>query len=301
MRDPAMIASSAWRASAADYVSLTKPRVVVMILLVTAAGFVIGAPGAVWPIDPALLLATLAGTGLVAGGTLALNQYLESDLDARMNRTRNRPLPGGRMAPRDALVFGAMLAAAGLLVLAFGARPLAALVTAATLVTYLFAYTPLKRRSALCTVVGAFPGALPPVTGYVAAGGALDLGAALLFGILFFWQLPHSLAIAQLYRDDYARADIRMLPTVDRTGASTGRQTVINCVWLLAVGTLPTFVGFAGWASFIVAAALGGWMLWRGLMMAFDTSAATARRLLLSSYVYIPVVMITLAMDRFLT
>ncbi len=301
MTDPAMTASSSARpASPADYFSLTKPRVVVMILLVTAAGFVLGTPGPVWPIDLAVLLATLAGTGLVAGGTLALNQYLESDLDARMNRTRNRPLPGGRMAPREALVFGVMLAAAGLLLLTFGVRPLAALVTAATLVTYLFAYTPLKRRSALCTVVGAFPGALPPVTGYVAAGGALDLGAGLLFGILFFWQLPHSLAIAQLYRDDYARADIRMLPTVDRTGASTGRQTVINCVWLLAVGTLPTFVGLAGWVSFTVAALLGGWMLWRSLRMAIDTSAVTARRLLLSSYVYIPAVMITLAMDRLL-
>jgi protoheme IX farnesyltransferase len=204
------------------------------------------------------------------------------------------------MAPLEALAFGAALASAGLLCLAFLAAPLAALVTATTLVFYLFAYTPLKRVSAICTVVGAFPGALPPVTGYVAAGGRIDAGAAALFAILFFWQLPHSLAIAQLYQDDYAKADIRMLPTVDPSGSSTARHTIMNCVSLLAVGMLPTLIGLTGWASLVVAAALGGWMLWRGVGMALDTSAHAARRLLMASYVYVPVVMCTLAVDRLL-
>ncbi len=291
-------------ASLADYVALTKPRVVLMIVLVTAAGFVIGSPGRsldLRDLDFTLLAATLLGTALVAGGTLALNQYLEMDLDGLMQRTRRRPLPGGRMVPLEALGFGAMLASAGLLCLAFAVRPLAALVTAATLVLYLFAYTPLKRLSAICTVVGAFPGALPPVTGYVAAGGGIDAGAAALFAILFFWQLPHSLAIAQLYRDDYARADIRMLPTVDASGASTGRHTVMNCLSLLAVGMLPTLIGMAGWVSFVVAGILGGWMLWRGVALALDTSIIPARRLLIASYVYVPVVMTTLAVDRLLS
>jgi protoheme IX farnesyltransferase len=294
------VAPAAGLASAADYLSLTKPRVILMILIVTAVGFLLGTPGPVGAFDPWLLLSTLAGTALVAGGTLALNQYLEIDLDARMKRTMRRPLPGGRMTPVEALAFGSTLACAGLLCLTFAVNPTAALVTATTLVTYLFAYTPLKRRTAACTVVGAFPGALPPVTGYVAAGGSLGLEAALLFGILFFWQLPHSLAIARLYRDDYAAADIRMLPTVDATGSATGRHAVLNSLSLLAVGMLPTVTGMSGWAPFVVAAALGAWMLWRCVRLALQDSTAAARRLLIASYVYIPLVMVTLAIDRLL-
>jgi len=287
-------------ASVADYVALTKPRVVFMILIVTAVGFVLGSPGPGAAIDPLLLVSTLLGTALVAGGTLSLNQYMEMDLDARMRRTQRRPLPAGRMAPFEALAFGCALAAAGLLCLTFAVTPLAGLVTAATLVTYLFAYTPLKRRSAVCTLVGAFPGALPPVTGFVAAGGSLGIEAAVLFGILFFWQLPHSLAIARLYRDDYAAADIKMLPTVDTTGASTGRHAIVNALSLVAVGMLPTVIGMSGWAAFVVAGALGLWMLWRCVILARDNAPATARRLLIASYVYIPVVMGTLAIDRIL-
>jgi heme o synthase len=298
--DREAVASASSLASVADYVSLTKPRVILMILIVTAVGFLLGTPGAAAAFDPLRLLSTLVGTALVAGGTLALNQYLEMDLDARMRRTQRRPLPGGRMAPIEALAFGCTLASAGLLCLTFAVTPMAGLVTATTLVTYLFGYTPLKRRSAVCTVVGAFPGALPPVTGYVAAGGELGLEAAVLFGILFFWQLPHSLAIARLYRDDYAAADIKMLPTVDASGVSTGRHAVVNSVSLLAVGMLPTVIGMSGWVPFVVAAALGSWMLWRCLRLALENSPATARRLLIASYVYIPVVMVTLAVDRVL-
>jgi len=240
-------------ASSTDFVTLTKPRVVAMILLATLCGFLLGTPGTLGAVDWLLLVRTLFGTALVAGGTLALNQYLERGTDARMNRTLRRPLPAGRMHPIEALAFGGALVCTGLLYLAIAVRPASGMVTAVTVTSYLFMYTPLKTRSALCTVVGAFPGALPPLTGWTAAGGALDAGAAALFGILFFWQLPHSLAIAHLYRDDYEKAGVKLLPTVDRGGGSTGRQTVLNCLALMAVGLLPSMIGLTGWLSFGVA------------------------------------------------
>ncbi len=279
----------------ADLIAMTKPRVVLMILLVTAVGFVMGSPAG---IDMLRLLGTLFGTALVSAGTLALNQYMERDLDGQMKRTHSRPLPAGRVEPIDALAFGAALTAIGLLYLTFAVNPLSGFITSLTVIGYLFVYTPLKTRSALCTVAGAFPGALPPVTGWTAAAGELGLGAVILFGILFFWQLPHSLAIAQLYREDYQRAGIRLLPTVDRDGMSTGRQTILNCVALLALGLMPTVVGLSGWITFAVAAVLGGLMLARGIAMAVDPGAPSARRLLIASYVYVPAVMIVMAVDR---
>ncbi|HKY34088.1 MAG TPA: heme o synthase, partial [Candidatus Polarisedimenticolia bacterium] len=286
-------------AAAADYLALTKPRVVLLILVVTLVGFVLGTPAGLAGLDLALLAPALLGTALVAAGTLALNQYLERDLDSLMQRTRHRPLPGGRMHPVQALAFGVALVMAGLACLSVAVNPVSGMVTAATVATYLFCYTPMKRRSALCTVIGAFPGALPPVTGYAAAsGGSLDIGAAALFGILFFWQLPHSLAIAQLYRQDYDRAGVRLLPTVDADGGSTQRQIVANCVTLLAAGMLPAIAGLTGWVSFVVAGAMGLWMLGRGLSLALGRHPQAARRLLMASYVYLPVVLLALALDK---
>src|SRR5215510_4237864 len=220
----------------ADLVALTKPRVVLMVLVVTLVGYYVGLAG---PPEYARMVHLVIGTLLAAGGTLALNQYWEHEVDARMERTRGRPLPGGRLSPLEALAFGGAATLAGLVYLGACVNVLAAGVTAATTALYLFAYTPLKLRTALCTLVGAVPGAAPPLTGWAAARDDLALGAWILFGIMFFWQLPHTLAIARLYRDDYARAGVRVLPVVDE-GCATERQIVSACFGLLAVSLLPT-------------------------------------------------------------
>jgi protoheme IX farnesyltransferase len=278
-----------------DYVELTKPRVVTIILVTTLVGFYLGSSSTP---DWWLLAATLLGTGLSAGGTLALNQYIERDADAQMVRTQNRPLPAGRLQPMDALVFGAVVTAVGLLALTLLVNALAGMVTAVTVVTYLGCYTPLKRRTPLCGVVGAVPGALPPVTGWVAATDSFGAGAWALFAILFLWQLPHSLAIAQLYASDYARAGFRLLPIVDRDGHSTERQIVINCVALLAVGLMPTLLGVAGLTYFVVAFLLGVAFLLCGLGSALWPSRASARRVMLASLIYLPLLLASMAWDK---
>jgi len=285
-------------ASLSDYLTLVKPRVVLLILVTTLVGFALASAEAGLGIDYLLLGRALLGMALVSGGTLALNQYLERDVDARMRRTRMRPLPTGRMQPAEALVFGSALVVVGLAWLFLAVTPVCGAVTGVTVVTYLFGYTPLKRRTSLCTLVGAFPGALPPVSGWVAAGGDLGAGAAVLFGILFFWQIPHSLAIGRIYRDDYTMAGIRLLPTVDPEGGSTGRQTVLNCLALLAVGIFPTVIGLAGWAYLAVAMLMGSMMLWYGAAMAAEPSVRRARHLLFASYLYVPTVMVAMALDR---
>ena len=278
----------------ADFLALTKPRVVLMVLVTTAVGFHVGSLGAP---DPIAFLHTLLATALSAGGVLALNQFLERDTDALMARTRSRPLPGGRILPADALVFGAALALAGLAYFLSAVNGLSALVTAVTAGTYLFAYTPLKRRSPLCMVVGAIPGALPPVTGWVAARGEFGFGAWVLFGIMFLWQLPHTLAIASVYRTDYACAGLRVLPVVDPTGGSTGRQAAVSCVALLAMGLLPALVGMTGSLYFLGALLLGTGLLVCGIAFAlFDTPAA-ARRLMFATLVYLPALFVLMALD----
>jgi protoheme IX farnesyltransferase len=289
---PAAVVS---RRAVRDFVELTKPRVVTMVLVTTLVGFYLGSAGTP---DWWLLAATLIGTALAAGGTLALNQYLERDADARMRRTQSRPLPSGRLQPFDALCFGAALTGTGLLMLTVLAHPLSGLVTATTVITYLGCYTPMKRRTPLCGVVGAVPGALPPVTGWVAATGSLDAGALVLFSILFLWQLPHSLAIAQLYAADYARAGFRLLPIVDRDGHSTERQIVINCVALLAVGLTPTLLGLAGVLYFAVALLLGLGFLACGIASALAPSTAAARRVMVASLIYLPLLLGCMAWDK---
>jgi protoheme IX farnesyltransferase len=280
----------------ADFVALTKPRVVAMVLVTTAVGYYLGQVAA--PLDYLRLAATLVGTALAAAGTMALNQFMERDLDARMQRTRERPLPDGRLIPLDALLFGAALTVAGLVYLALAVDALTALVTATTTVTYLFAYTPLKPRTSLCSVVGAVPGALPPLTGWAAARGSLGLEAWVLFAIMFLWQIPHALAIARLYRDDYARAGIRLLPVVEPDGASTGRQIVSNSLALVAVALMPTLIGLAGTLYFCVSLALGCGLLAAALRLARTTAAVDARRLLLASLIYLPFLLITMAADK---
>jgi protoheme IX farnesyltransferase len=280
---------------AGDLFMLTKPRVVLMVLITTVVGYYVGLTGAA---DYGRLAALLLGTALAAGGTLALNMYWERELDGLMERTRTRPLPEGRLTPLEALLFGAALTVAGLAVLLVGAGWLAAAVVFATFVLYVFAYTPLKVRTAFCTLVGAVPGALPPVAGWAAARDDAGLGAWVLFGILFLWQLPHTLAIAQLYREDYARAGVRLLPVIDAQGRSTERQILSGTLALLAVSLLPTLIGLAGGVYFTGALVLGAVFVVLGAQQALAPSLPRARRVLLASLLYLPVLLALLAFDK---
>ena len=279
----------------ADYFALLKPRMVMMILAVTFAGFYMGARG---PLDWMRLVHLLFGVGLAAGGTLALNQYIERQEDALMPRTQLRPLPDGRLQPRAALWVGLVLTVVGLVYLALIVNGFASLVTAATTVSYLFWYTPLKRKTSLCSFAGAVPGALPPVTGWVAARGTFDSEVWILFAIIFLWQLPHSLAIAILYREDYARAGFRLLPVLYPDGASTARQIVTNSIALLAVGLMPTLVGLTGAVYFVTMVGLGLTFLGFGLYVAWMRTPEAARRLVFVSLIYLPLTFFFMAYDK---
>jgi protoheme IX farnesyltransferase len=278
----------------ADYLALTKPRLVTMVVITAAAGFYLGAPG---PISVVLFLNAMVGTALAGAGALALNQYLERDLDACMDRTRNRPLPAGRVQPLPALLFGGALTVLGLGQLLLLVNPLACAVTAVTSAVYLFMYTPLKRVTPLCTIVGAVPGALPPVTGWVAARGEFGDGALVLFAILFLWQIPHSLAIARLYVDQYAGAGFRLLPVVEPHTHRTERAVVSYSAALVAVGVTPVFLGMAGSLYLATALILGGGLFATALAFAWQR-AGSARWLLLASLVYLPVLLSMMAIDR---
>ena len=281
------------------YIELTKPRITWLILMSTAVGYYFGMKHA-WngAADWALLLHTMIGTGLIASGTAALNQWYERNSDALMRRTAMRPLPMGRMDPGRALWFGIALALAGFIELAWGANLLAALLGALTMGAYLFLYTPLKRRSHLSTVVGAIPGALPPLMGYAASFGSLNMEALVLFLILFVWQFPHFLAIAWMYREDYARAGIRMLPVVEPDGASTARQIVLYASTLIPISILPVLLRMSGKIYLVGALALGGWFLYTGIRVAFDRTNGRARSVLLASVIYLPLIYGLMVLDR---
>ena len=278
----------------ADVIELIKPRLVVMILITTAAGFYLGARTFEW----LRCLHTLIGAGLTAAGVLGLNQYLERDADALMERTQGRPIPDGRMDPLTALLIGAVFTGSGMLYLTFIVNMLSGFVISLIVVSYLFLYTPLKRKTSLCTLIGAVPGALPPVVGWVAASGSLTGGAWVLFAILFLWQLPHSLAIAYIYREDYAKAGFRLLPVIHPDGASTRRQIVVNCVALLGIGLLPTLYNIAGSVYFFTALVSGLAFLAVGIYLVRTRSVKAARYLLYASLLYLPVVFITMALDK---
>jgi protoheme IX farnesyltransferase len=280
---------------ALDFFELTKPRIIVMVLITTFVGFYLGIGGAA---EYVALFHTLFGTALVAGGALALNQLMEREADAKMNRTKMRPLPEGRVQPVEALIFGSFITVGGLVYLALLVNALSSVVTGTIVVSYLFAYTPLKMKTSLCMVVGAVPGALPPVIGWAAARNTVDLEAWVLFAIMFLWQMPHSLAIGWLYREDYARAGFQLLPVLDPQGKSTGRQIVSNCLALLAVGLIPTLIGFTGMIYFFSALALGTMFLWYGVALARSCSREAARRLLFASLVYLPVLLAVMAFDK---
>jgi protoheme IX farnesyltransferase len=280
---------------ATDFLELAKPRVVLMVLITAFVGFYVGSAEVPNYLE---LLQMLFGTALAAGGTLALNQYLERDTDSVMERTRHRPLPDGRLQPREAAWFGALITMGGLLYLALAVNLMSAGVTAVITLTYLLLYTPLKRKSSLCMLVGAVPGALPPVIGWVAAGGTLTVDAWVLFAILFLWQVPHTLAIARLYRDDYAKAGIRFLPVIDPDSGSTDRQIISHTAALLVVSLLPTLLGFAGTIYFVAAFVLGVVFLANGISLAMNSTFVGARRLLYASLIYLPVLLLVMALDR---
>ena len=278
----------------ADLVELSKPRITGLIMLTAAVGYRLGAVGG---FDLGLL-PLLLGTALTSSGAAALNQYLEREIDARMRRTESRPLPAGRVRPVDALALGLLLSLAGLLLLLLTLPPLAGAVALATSGSYLFAYTPLKVRTSLATIIGAVPGALPPVGGWAAATGRIEPGAAVLFAIVFLWQIPHFLAIAWMHREDYARGGIRMLPVVDPTGASTARQTALSALALLPVSLVPAAIGMAGNLYLAGALLLGGLMTLASLEFARAPGAERARRLLLASVIYLPLLWTLLLVDH---
>jgi heme o synthase len=282
-----------------DYIALTKPRITWLILMSTGVGYFFGLKRE-WSgvADLLLLVNTLIGTGLIASGTAALNQWYERDADTLMRRTAGRPLPSGKMTADRALWFGIALAVVGFAEMAFWVNLLSAVLGAFTLCSYLFIYTPLKQRSHLSTVVGALPGAMPPLIGYAAAYGGLTSEAWTLFAILFIWQFPHFLAIAWMYREDYARAGIRMLPVVEPDGMSTGRQIILYASTLIPVSLFPVLLGMSGKVYLVGALLLGGWFLYTGVRVAFDLTNVRARRVLLASIVYLPVIYGLMIFDR---
>jgi protoheme IX farnesyltransferase len=280
-----------------DYWHLTKPRITWLILMSTVVGYYFGLPpGAPW--FGLKLLHTVLGTALLASGTAALNQWYERSADEKMRRTRNRPLPAGRLSSHRALIFGVALAVAGSAELWLGVNLLSAAIGMFTLVTYLFLYTPMKTRTWWSTTVGAIPGALPPVIGFAAAAGAVTRESWILFAILFLWQFPHFYSIAWMYREDYARAGICMLPVVEPDGHSTARQIVLYGAALVPVSLVPTMFGMAGAIYLIGALVLGLWFLYSGLRVALERSTVRARAVLMTSVVYLPLIYGLLLLDR---
>jgi protoheme IX farnesyltransferase len=267
-----------------------------MILITALAGFYMGS-GAQF--DFVLALKVLLGTALAAGGTLALNQYLERDFDAMMHRTRTRPLPSGRLQPRGALAFGIATGLAGIIYLYAAVNPLSACVTSLISLLYLGGYTPMKRLTWLCHMVGGIPGALPPVIGWAAARGTLSIEAFVLFGIMLLWQLPHSLSIARIYHADYARAGLSLLP-LDSPGGNPVNAVMITATGLLVgFGTVPTWMGFAGRFYLAVALMLGLWMLYLAIrLVRGDKTADAARKVMLVSLVYLPSVLLMMVLDK---
>ncbi|HJQ36616.1 MAG TPA: heme o synthase [Thermoanaerobaculia bacterium] len=276
-----------------DYLELSKSRIVLMVLITTAAGFLFAAK----QVDPLLLVHALIGTALVAAGTNALNQYVERDRDAKMHRTRTRPLPAGRMSPRAALVFSSAIAIAGTLYLGLLVNWLTAALGAFTLTSYIFVYTPLKRVSTICTLIGAIPGAIPPLMGWTAVTNELSLGGWITFGILFLWQLPHFMAISWMYRDDYARGGFAMLSVRDENGAAVARQAVYYSLALLAVSVLPSIFGMTGVAYLVGAVAAGTALLAAAIRFFFDRSVRNARSTFMISNLYLLTVMLLLVVN----
>ncbi len=277
------------------YLALTKPDVSFLVVLTTAAGYYLGSRG---PLDLLRLGHTVFGTTLIAAGTSALNHYLERATDARMRRTASRPLPSGQLQPAEALWFGIGLAVAGALYLALASGALASLLGLGTCVLYLAAYTPLKKRTTLATLVGAFPGAMPPLIGWAAGRGSLSLEAWILFAMMFLWQFPHFMSIAWMYREDYARAGIRMLPVVDPSGAATFRQVLLAALLLVPVSLLPSVVGLAGIRYLFGALVLGLALVQACLWAAASKTNVRAKWLMHATVLHLPMLLGLMMFDK---
>ena len=289
------VALPAVRSRASDFVALAKPRLNVLVVASSLAGYVMGGGDMS---NAMRVVLTVVGTALVAGGASAFNQVMEREPDGLMRRTRLRPVPDGRLQPAEALLFATVLSVAGLLLLAAGVNASSAGVALVTLLTYALIYTPLKRRSSFATVVGAIPGALPPVIGWAAARGGLSEGGWVLFAIVFLWQMPHFLAIAWIYREDYARAGFPLLPVIEPDGKSTARQAVFYCAALLPVSLAPTLVGMASTAYFVGALVLGVMFMAVTLKFARTRALPDARRLFFSSIIYLPLLWVLMIVFR---
>jgi protoheme IX farnesyltransferase len=294
MSSTSTVTLAAAPARLADFFELTKPRITFLVLVTAAVGYAVALSNG---FDPAAFAALLAGTALVSGGASALNQYWEREADARMRRTSARPIPSGRVAPGDALAFGLVISAAGFALLAT-VNGLTYFLGVIALASYVLAYTPLKRVTSLCTVVGAIPGAIPPMMGWAAARGTLDAGAWGLFSLLFLWQLPHFLAIGWMFREDYERAGFPMLTVLDREGGSTARQAVLSCAALLPVTVLAGALVSAGMLYLVGVLALGGLFLAGALRFALRKSREAARGLFLISILYLPALLALMVFDR---
>jgi protoheme IX farnesyltransferase len=287
--------SSARRRALADFAELVKARLTFLVLVTTAVGFDLGLRSAM---DYRALFHVVFGTALAAAGAAALNQWWERAFDALMLRTRMRPIPAGRMLPRDGIAIGIVLAAAGVAYLAVACNFLSAALAAVTVVVYIFAYTPLKRVSTVNTFVGAIPGALPPLIGWAAASHALPLPAWSLFGIMFFWQLPHFFAISWMYRDDYARGGFVMLSAADASGARTARQSIFFMLLLVAASLAPFFCGIVGRAYLLPALLLGGGFLAMVLRFRATKDVPAARRMFFASIIYLPLLLLALMLTK---
>lgn len=285
--------------SLAAYVSLTKPRITVFVVMTAFVGFVAGTKGPLSGMDALLLLHTLLGTAFVASGTSAFNQVWEKELDGRMARTASRPLPSGLLGITGAALFAGALSAAGLLELWIFTDPVTTALAAFTLVSYVLVYTPMKTRSPASTIVGAIPGALPPLGGFTAAaGGVVGLPGLALFAILFVWQLPHFFAIGWRHREDYAKAGVVILPVVDPSGRSTARQTLLWTAVLLPISLLPSLVGSAGFVYAFGAFAMTLLFLSASLKFAREITDGRAKSLFLASIAWLPAVLLLLVADR---
>jgi protoheme IX farnesyltransferase len=277
------------------YIELTKPRITFLIVLTSAAGFGLASKRAV---DYVGLLSALFGIAVLSSGIATLNQYAERELDGLMRRTATRPLPTGKIAPWEALAFGAGLTIFAEVYLLVLVNPLSALLGLTVIAGYLFGYTPLKTRSSLSTIVGAFPGAVPPLIGWTAATGTLSIEAWVLFAILFLWQFPHFMAIAWLYRDDYGKAGFPMLPVIEPDGRRTGRQAVAYAVALVPASLIPTLAGLSGIVYAGVALVLGAALLWLAIRFAATRSERSARWLFLGSIAYLPLIWVVMMADK---
>jgi len=292
---PIPAAAAVEKSRFAVFSELVKARLTLLVLITTLVGFYVGARGA---LDWALMIHTLLGTALLACGAAALNQLIEREHDAKMRRTEGRPLPSGRLQPDTVLLFGGFSSMAGLIYLAFAVNLLTSLLGAVTLVTYVFVYTPLKRVTWLNTTVGAIPGALPPLMGWTAATGELAGAGWALFAILFFWQIPHFLAIAWMYRDEYAKAGFIMLPGVDPTGERTAHQAVSHAIGLLIVSLCPVLFRVAGPTYFVGALLIGLVFLAAAFAFARQLNALRARQLFFASIIYLPLLLGLMVFDK---